>query len=142
MVGAANTDGKPADYSSFSATLVDVATFGTEISTLGMHHQEYGAGSGTSMSSPVVLNIAAKCALVAQGLSPSDLKRILYLATIQDAAWAGNVAAGGMVSEHVALRIAALTGLVRSGKSLDAAADTLALSGDERSQLMALQQML
>jgi hypothetical protein len=142
MVAAAAEDGTPASYSSHSATLVDVAAPGDAISTWGMKDQEYGGGSGTSMSAPIVLNVAAKCALLAPSLTPIELKKILYLATEKDPAWAAIDAASGTVNAHVALRIAALTALVRAGKTPDQAADTLMLMGDERTSLIALQQLL
>jgi hypothetical protein len=138
MVAASADDGTPARYSSHSATLVDVAALGNAISTWGMKNREYGGGSGTSMAAPIVLNVAAKCALLAPSLTAVELKKILYLATMKDPAWATTDAASGVVNEHVALRIAALTALVRSGKTATQAADVLMLSADERTSLSAL----
>lgn len=48
------------------------------------------------------------------------------------------MASGGTINEERATRLAALTGLVRGGKTPEAAADQLGLRGPERTRLVAL----
>lgn len=52
--------------------------------------------------------------------------------------WQGKVASGGTINVERATRLAALTGLVRGGKTPEAAADQLGLRGTERTRLVEL----
>jgi subtilisin family serine protease len=138
IVGAAERDGSPANYSSYSATLVDVAERGWAVSTLGgPQGPSFGAGQGTSMASPRALATAAKCTLLAPGLSPVAVKRLLVLATERNAAWATFNVANGVVDDPMALRMAGLIGLVERGLTWEQAALRIGLSGTSAATLIA-----
>jgi subtilisin family serine protease len=100
---------------------------------------KYDGGRGyTSEATPEAANVAGKCLLLDPGLSASDVRTLLIATADQDPSWQGLALSNGPVDPTRAMRLAALTGLVRSGMSADAAADRIGLSGDERANLLAL----
>jgi hypothetical protein len=71
-------------------------------------------------------------------LSPTALKQLMADTSDVRADWQGKVASGGTINMERATRLAALTGLVRGGKTPEAAADQLGLRGTERTRLVEL----
>jgi hypothetical protein len=71
-------------------------------------------------------------------LSPTALKQLMADTSDVRADWQGKVASGGTINVERAARLAALTGLVRGGKTPEAAADQLGLRGTERTRLVEL----
>lgn len=137
VVAAADADGTIADYSNFGAPFATHAARGSNV-LASVDGDRFERMSGTSMASPNVENVAAKMLMLDDQLSPVQLKEMLADTTDRSDHWTPLVASGGLVSSDRAMRLAALTGLVRGGKTAEEAADQIDLQGDERAQLLAL----
>jgi hypothetical protein len=81
----------------------------------------------TSQATPWVANLAAKMRLLAPGLSPAEIRQILVRTSTPREALRADIEAGGAVAHDLALDVAALTELIRSGMTPQAALDALAL---------------
>jgi subtilisin family serine protease len=137
VVGSSGDDGERLKDSTFGdpyTTVAARANFYTPVSDGGFV-AEPGA---TSEATPAVSNVAAKCLLLDPALKPADLKQLLIDSADARDSWKGNCVSNGPVNPGRAMRLAALTGLVRSGMTADAAADRIQLAGDERAALVPL----
>jgi subtilisin family serine protease len=102
-----------------------------------------GEHAGTSYSTPLVANIAAKCMALAPGIEAEQVKWILNKTSDKVEGWKELVEAGGIVNADRAMRLAALIGLIQGGEGQPsmrprAAADKLGLTGSERDRLLDL----
>jgi subtilisin family serine protease len=137
VVAAADADGTIADYSNFGAPFATHASRGTDV-LASVDGDRFEKMSGTSMAAPNLATIASKMLLLDDQLTPVQLKEMLADTTDRSDHWTPLAASGGLASSDRAMRLAALTGLVRGGKTAEEAADQIGLAGDERTQLLAL----
>lgn len=139
MVDVAATDefGNLAGFSSYGGERVLLAARGANVLST-IPGGKYDVISGTSMSSPQVVNAAAKMLVLDPALTPAQLKGMLADTSAQEPGFDGRVGAGGPIQPQQAYGLAALTGLVRSGLSPEDAANRLELRGDERARLLVL----
>lgn len=132
VVAAADESGKRASYSNYGAPHATVATQGSNVLSAGDDKNPYVFMNGTSMATPAISNMVAKAKLLNPSLTPTDLKKMLIQTTEKSDAWKDDVVAGGLVVERRFHRLAALTQLVRSGHTLDEAADRINLNEAQR----------
>lgn len=93
----------------------------------------FAYGGQTSQASPNVVNLAAKCRLLAPKLSGADVKALLDRTSVRDPAWGDLVVAQGPIDPELAISVAAALGLMDRGQSLDVALAKLQISGDAAS---------
>ncbi|HLL56189.1 MAG TPA: S8 family serine peptidase [Myxococcaceae bacterium] len=136
VVAASDATGNKADFSNYGPQATLAARGADVLSTIP--GSRYERMSGTSMAAPEVVNASAKCLLLDPGLRPTQLKQLLTDTTDTKASWAGKVASGGVINPERAFKLAGLTGLMRGGKTAEAAAEQLGLRGSERTRLIAL----
>jgi subtilisin family serine protease len=136
VVAATDAEGRLASMSNYGPTATLAARGVDVVSTIP--GAGYSPMSGTSMAAPQVTNLAGRMLVLDPNLSPTALKRLMSDASDVSADWQGKVASGGTVNEERATRLAALTGLVRGGKTPEAAADQLGLTSTERTRLVDL----
>ena len=101
-----------------------------------------GGQSATATLAPVAL-VASRWIerLLAShdpALTPAELARILALTSNRSEPWRGIVAAGGVIDSDSALRLAALSGMVRRGETIERATERLELESSERTRLTEL----
>lgn len=138
VVASADAKGERADYSNYAAPWVTVAMRGSEVYS-SVPGNRYESMDGTSMASPNVTAVIAKCLTLAPSLTPADVRKILLDTTDRKDSWKGLCESGGLVNQGRATRLAALIELVQQGKQEpDAAATKLQLDGDERKLLLGL----
>lgn len=137
VVAASDPDGKRADYSNYGAPFATMAIRGSAVMST-VPNGGYDSWDGTSMATPNATAVAAKCLALDPALSPVTLKQLLVDTSDARADWKDLVVSGGLVNEGRAIRLAALTGLVRGGAKPEAAADQLKLEGDDRKKLLDL----
>jgi subtilisin family serine protease len=138
VVAASDAEGRPASMTNHGRTAGLAAQGADVMSTIP--GAGYSKMSGTSMAAPQVTNLAARMMVLDPQLSPTALKRLMADTSDVRPEWQGKVGSGGTINMERATRLAALTGLVRGGKTPEAAADQLGLSGTERGKLVALVQ--
>jgi len=136
VVAASDAEGRPASMTNYGRT-ANLAAQGVEVMS-AIPGAGYSPMSGTSMAAPQVTNLAGRMLVLDPQLSPTALKRLMADTSDMRADWQGKVASGGPINVERATRLAALTGLVRGGKTVEAAADQLGLRGTERERLVAL----
>lgn len=139
IISSADPDGSRADYSNYGAPHSTHAAVGSEVLAT-VPGGGFGRKDGTSMAAPNVTNMAAKLVILDPGLSPEQLKGMLTDATDKVESWDSLTAAGGIVNRHRAYQLAALTGLMRRGETVEAAAARLGLNPAEQSALLAVAQ--
>jgi len=138
VIAAADPDGKIADYSNRGAPFATHAARGTGVYS-SVDGDQYTEMSGTSMAAPAFENAVAKMLLLDDKLTPEQLEGMLADTTDVSPQWKDLTASGGIINAGKAMRLAALTGLVRGGAGAQKAADQLGLApGAERDQLLAL----
>jgi hypothetical protein len=95
------------------------------------------------MAAPRIVNLVAKCKLLAPELTPEQLKQLLNDTSDPRPEWEGLVKSGGLVNTDRAMRLAALYTLA-GPKDADGrnqrnqAADALAVPPFERTRLLKL----
>jgi subtilisin family serine protease len=136
VVAASDEQGRPASMTNYGSTAGLAAQGADVMSTIP--GAGYSRMSGTSMAAPQVTNLSARMLVLDPALSPTALKRLMTDSSDVRADWQGKVASGGTINMERAARLAALTGLVRGGKTVEAAAAQLGLTGTERQKLVAL----
>ncbi len=136
VVAASDAEGRPASMTNHGRT-VNLAAQGADVMST-IPGAGYNPMSGTSMAAPQVTNVAGRMLVLDPQLSPTALKRLMTDTSDVRADWQGKVTAGGTLNVERATRLAALTGLVRGGKTPEAAADQLGLRGTERTRLVDL----
>jgi subtilisin family serine protease len=134
VVAATDGRGNVAEYSNHGAPYATVAARGVEYSTI--FDGEYEWLDGTSQAAPNASALLAKCLLLDDGLKPRELRQLLVITSDPSPSWKGKVEAGGPLNPHRALKLAALTGLLREGSSEEEAAARLELDGEERAHLV------
>jgi hypothetical protein len=77
--------------------------------------------AGADHASQAAAGLAARLRILDPGLGPVDLKSTLRWGTRKSEHWQPLVASGGIVDPERAMRLAAVTGLVRRGASVSAA---------------------
>lgn len=136
VVAAADAKGGPAEYTNHGLPYVTVAMRGSEVYS-SVPGSRYEAMDGTSMASPNVTAVVAKCLTLAPKLTPYDLRQILMDATDQKPDWKELCVSGGLVNQARATRLAAMVGMtVHEGLDPQAAADKIGLKGEERVNLL------
>ncbi|HVE83701.1 MAG TPA: S8 family serine peptidase [Myxococcales bacterium] len=138
VVSAADPDGKLAEYSNWGAPYSTHAARGTDVFS-SVDGDQYEHMSGTSMASPTFENAVAKMLMLDDKLTPEQLKGMLTDTTDVSDNWKDLTASGGVINAGKAMRLAALTGLIRGGQDAGKAADQIGLgAGPERDQLLKL----
>jgi subtilisin family serine protease len=138
VVAAADAKGERADYSNHAAPWVTVAMRGSEVYS-SVPGNLYESMDGTSMASPNVTAVIAKCLALAPSLTPADVRKILIDTTDQKDSWKGLCESGGLVNQGRATRLAALIELVKKGGvEPEAAATKLKLEGEDRARLLGM----
>ncbi len=137
IISAADADGTIADYSNWGAPFSTHAARGTDVFS-SVDNDRYVEMSGTSMAAPGFENAVAKMLLLDDKLTPEQLKGMLADTTDVSDQWKDLTASGGIINAGRAMRLSALTGLIRGGTDAQQAADQIGLSGAERDQLLAL----
>jgi hypothetical protein len=138
VISAADADGTIADYSNWGAPFSTHAARGTDVFS-SVDGDQYEQMSGTSMAAPTFENAVAKMLLLDDKLTPEQLKGMLADTTDVSPQWKDLTASGGLINSERAMRLAALTGLIRGGAEAEKAADQIGLApGAERDQLLAL----
>lgn len=136
VVAAADAKGERADYSNYGVPFVTVAMRGSEVYS-SVPGSAYEKMDGTSMATPNVTNLVAKCLTLAPKLTPYDVRQILVDTTDKKDTWKDSVVSGGLVNPGRATRLAAMVGMVQhEGMDPQAAADKLELRGEERVNLI------
>ncbi len=141
VVGAANLKGQRARLSNHGAPFVDVAALGAAVFSAypgGL----YSFQDGTSMATPIVTNLAAKCLVLDPSLKVPELKRLLIETSKKRAGWAGVVEAGGPIDAAFALQVAAARGLLQRGATEAQASARLKLSGKTKQKVLAMAERL
>lgn len=137
VVSAADPDGTIADYSNWGAPYSTHAAVGSDVLS-SVDGDRYQQMSGTSMAAPNFENAVAKMLLLDDKLTPEQLKGMLADTTDVSEHWKDLTASGGIINADRAMRLSALTGLIRGGGDPQQAADRIGLSGAERDQLLTL----
>jgi subtilisin family serine protease len=137
IISAADADGTIADYSNWGAPFSTHAARGTDVFS-SVDNDQYERMSGTSMAAPAFENAVAKMLLLDDKLTPEQIKGMLADTTDVSAQWKDLTASGGLINSDRAMRLAALTGLIRGGADAQKAADQIGLGGAERDQLLTL----
>lgn len=138
VVAAADAKGERADYSNYAKEHVTVAIRGSEVFS-SVPGSKYESMDGTSMASPNVTAVIAKCLTLAPSLTSADVKQILVDTTDPKDSWKELCSAGGLINQGRATRLAALIELTQVSKfKPEDAADKLGLTGDEKKTLLAL----
>ncbi|HEY3445088.1 MAG TPA: S8 family serine peptidase [Myxococcales bacterium] len=136
VVAAADAKGGPAEYTNYGLPYVTVAMRGSEVYS-SVPGNRYEAMDGTSMASPNVTAVVAKCLTLAPKLTPYDVRQILFDATDKKPDWKELCVSGGLVNQARATRLAAMIGMVQhEGMDPQAAADKIGLKGEERVNLL------
>jgi len=113
LVGMGGRDGKFSGFSSYSPTRVGIATAGSAVSA--SFDGDYAGNVGTSISAPVVSNIAAKLFSLCPTLTAADVKTILMSSATP--AFRSSVASG-VADPVTAYRAAAVVARVRGGEPI------------------------
>lgn len=138
VVAATNARGERAEYSNFGLPYTTVAMRGSGVYSAAAG-SGYQARDGTSMATPNVTAVVAKCLTLAPALTPADVRQILLDTADKNDGWKDGCVSGGPVSPSRAMRLAALVGMVRhDGEGPKAAAAKLGLKGKERTELLRL----
>ncbi|MBI5549591.1 MAG: S8 family serine peptidase [Deltaproteobacteria bacterium] len=149
VVAASDAKGERARISNFGAPYATLAMRGAEVYS-SVPDNGYESRDGTSMATPNVSAVAAKCLTLAPKLTPQDMRKILVDTSDRSDYWKDLCLAGGLVNQGRATRLAALIGLVqghageqassaeRVGIDPQVAADRLELRGEERVKLLAM----
>lgn len=137
VVASSDADGKPSDFSNHGAPWVTHAAQGGQVMSTTLSGA-FDVHSGTSMAAPQVVNAAAKMLVLDPQLKPSQLQEMLAETCDRAEDWSKLTTSGGVINVAKATRLAALTGLVRSGMTADVAAERLALSEADRGRLLPL----
>lgn len=142
LIAVANADatGARAASSCFGSPQTLIAAHGDGVNTFDAVDDSFAAGSGTSAASPAVANVVAKCLLLDPALTPADIKNLVVLTARRDFRWMRLVAAGGLLDETRAIRVAALTALLRDEVDPASAIARLELSEAEGVALLELAQ--
>lgn len=140
VVAASDEYGRPAtnegrSFSNVGREAVTHAAHGDDVQGAGLPGR-YRSEDGTSAAAPNLSSVAAKCLLLDPQLTPAQVKRLLDVTGIKSIEWSDLVASKGPIDPQAAMRLAALTGLVRRGSSVEQAADRLGLVGPERERLV------
>jgi subtilisin family serine protease len=137
MVVAASEDQTGARYpwSNYGSPYATHAVQGTNVYS-AVNDRSYGALDGTSMATPKLANIAAKCLLLDPQLSPLELRFILKETSVALPEWATLVESGGLANQAEAIRVAALTGLLHQGKTAEQALEQMSLPAEQRGRLL------
>lgn len=135
VVGASLPDGGRWGQSNVSARWVDVAARGHAIASTSNDGVGLRTESGTSMASPNVANLVAKCRLLHPALEPAMVVKLLQATSDEHWSWKGHVASGGTVNAERAMRGAAVLALVARGAPLESAVERLGLADEERARL-------
>lgn len=136
IVSAADADGTRADYSNYGTPYATHGARGSDVMS-SVPGDRYAMMSGTSMASPNVVAVASKMLLMDGALRPEQLQSMLADTTDAREDWSKLTNSGGLVNATRATQLAGLTGLVRQGIDVSAAADRLGLTGAERERLVA-----
>lgn len=144
VVGAANEDGSvwrsATGGSNTGSPWVTVAARGSNV-RVPLSYDEalaglyYGLSEGTSVATPQVANIAAKCLLLSPRLNAADIHNIIVETADRRAEWTGLALAEGTMNAERAMTTAAVIGLMVDGYSLDAALDRVQSAGVERARI-------
>lgn len=137
VISASDPDGARADYTNYGAPFSTHAMRGSDVMS-SVSGGGYEQMDGTSMAAPNVTSVAARMLLLDPALTPEQLKGMMDEVSTADARWEGAVVSGGLVEEPAALRLAALTGLIRDGAKPEDAAARLQLTDAERDRLLPL----
>jgi subtilisin family serine protease len=138
VVSAANANLTKRPQSNYGAPYSTHAALGTQIYSTVDYDDYYDWYGGTSMATPNVTNAAAKLLLLDDQLKPEQLSGILTDTTDRMENWRERTASGGIINADRAMRVAALTGLMRGGSTPEAAANQISLYGAERDELLGI----
>ncbi len=139
VVAAAGMNDKPARYSNYGAPFADLAMRGSAVYS-SVPDNGYRPQDGTSMATPNVTNVAARCISLAPHLKPAQVASLLTACTVKSPDWDGLVASGGVVDEVKAQQVAAMATLLCGGTTVATAAEKLGLDPAAASELGALAQ--
>ncbi len=149
VVAAANSEGKPwmgeNAGTSFGDRWVRLAARGEGVTTAGSGSDEnsyFVTEKGTSIAAPNLGAVMARCRLLDEGLSASQLIQILDATSDLQSEWESKVSAGGPINEARAIRLAAITGMVRRGKSPEQAFAQLGIDSAQGDRLMQLARLV
>lgn len=136
-VAAAEVDLSRQSTSNFSATLVDVAAVGPQMSAVPFDFTPSGYvfEGKTSQSAPFVANAAARVRMLAPKLSAIGVRELLVASSDARPEWKGVVAANGLVNVLRASRAAAFYTLTSDGASPADAHAKLAVPSEERAAI-------
>lgn len=116
VVAASDAKGAKADYSNYGAPQAQVAIRGSEVFS-AITGNRYETMDGTSMAAPNAANVAARALLLDPALTPTDLQTLFAGCTDTYSDWNGLVRSGGLLNMQKAEQVAALSGMLRRGKS-------------------------
>lgn len=137
VVASSDPDGKLSAFSNHGAPYATHAAQGGDVMST-LPNGTFDRLSGTSMAAPQVVNAAAKMLVLDPQLKPVDVQGMLADTSDRAEDWTRLTTSGGVINTAQAARLAALTGLVRSGLTAEAAADQLGLPQADRSRLLPL----
>jgi subtilisin family serine protease len=132
VVGASYPDGGRWGDSNFGAAYVQLAARGHLIASADGDGDGFVVLSGTSMATPNITNLAAKCRILAPALTPAQLIALMMATSDAHPTWKDAAASGGTVNPERAMTAAAAFALVTRGKTPSAALDALEVPAAER----------
>ncbi|MDQ3263037.1 MAG: S8 family serine peptidase [Myxococcota bacterium] len=137
VVSSADQDLTRADYSNVGLPWSTHGAIGSDV-LASVPGDKFIRMSGTSMAAPQVAGLAARMLILDPSLKATELKGMIADTTDRAEEWGSLTQSGGLINENRAHQLAALTGLVRSGLTQDAAASQLGLSQDVAASLAPL----
>jgi subtilisin family serine protease len=140
VVAAVDDKGALTSWSNWGAVSCDLAAPGDAIESTVVGGG-WGTKSGTSMSTPYVVNVAAKMLALAPGLTPLQLKKALMATVDLRADFTGKLVSTGVVNAARAMRVAWMWQRRRDGQA-DSVISQLALPAAEAARIVTVAKSL